>query len=709
MSLAQRSITSAIWNITANLTSMVVLFVRSVLLARLLPVEVFGVYAFANSVVRISAVVPAFGMGGAFLHRAPETEDEEQTAAVHFTLRLIFTMVWAFLLITGAFVFTSDQTRTALLLLTVTTGGMQLAHTPRVILARRVLHRRLALVQFLDALLTTLVALGLAWQGTTLWALLATDLISFMLIIVALYVWQPVWRPRLAWSSPLVRYFLRFGSRNFLASVLLRALNRIDDLWTGLYLGETSLGLYSRAYTFATYPSIILAVPINKVAEGTYAELKGERLRLSQAFFRTNALLVRSGFFLAGLLALVVPEFTRLALGTKWLPMVDAFRLMLVFTLLDPIKVTVGSLFVAVGKPEQVARVRLLQLAVLIGGLFLAGPHLGIAGVALAVDVMLVVGIAVLLWQARAYVDFSFRRLFAVPALALTVGLLLGRAAILLPGVAGSDWRTGSVKIAVFSVVYGTTLMALEHHQFFETLSFLISHVFGGVDSENSVVEESFRKQLEEKLVGHKYHSRQERAIHIKRHFHKYLAGRVLDVGSGGAGLCFYLDRCVSIDLNPATDPDVFVNLEKGNLPFISNSFDCVVCTDVLEHLENLHHIFAELVRVSRQYLIISLPNNWLGARAIICKGSHTRSMRRYGLPIERPFDRHRWFFSYTEAEDFVYGMATRMNLQVIRCEPYFGTRNQIRSALLRPWMSSRRLHNLFASALWVVLKVADE
>ncbi|MBN1977602.1 MAG: methyltransferase domain-containing protein [Anaerolineae bacterium] len=214
------------------------------------------------------------------------------------------------------------------------------------------------------------------------------------------------------------------------------------------------------------------------------------------------------------------------------------------------------------------------------------------------------------------------------------------------------------------------------------------------------------RKRLIETLFGYKYHSREERAVYIVRYFREYLAGRVLDVGSGGAGLCSYLDEGVSIDLNPAASPDVLVDLERGNLPFASNSYECVVCTDVLEHLENLHGIFAELVRVSRRYLIISLPNNWLEARAIICRGQHMRSMRRYGLPLDKPFDRHRWFFGYAEAEDFVYGMAARMELKVIECRTYFGTRNHIKAAALRPWMSSRRLHNLLASVLWAVLEV---
>jgi O-antigen/teichoic acid export membrane protein len=253
----------------------------------------------------------------------------------------------------------------------------------------------------------------------------------------------------------------------------------VDDLWAGLFLGKVPLSYYSRAYNFATYPRVILAGPINTVAGGTYAELKGDRKRLSKAFFRANALLVRSGFFLGGALALIAPEFIRLLLGAKWLPMLGAFRLMLVFTLLDPIKVTVGSLFMAVGKPEQVVKARAIQLVVLIAGLFALGLWLGIVGVALAVNAMLVVGMGILLLKARAWVDFSPRRLFGVPSLALLLAMGTAYAASMLPMAAGSDWRTGSIKALVFTLVYGVVLLAWERRQFADMLSFLTTRVLG--------------------------------------------------------------------------------------------------------------------------------------------------------------------------------------------------------------------------------------
>jgi O-antigen/teichoic acid export membrane protein len=420
MSLARRSVGSVAWNGAANLIKVFVLMVRSVLLARLLPVQVFGVYAGASAIVGLTVVLAGFGMGAAFLHRAPETEDVEQTAAVHFTLLLIFTTVWALLLGAAALLFSAGPTRTTLLLLIAVTSVTQLTQTPRLILTRRVTHQRLAIIQLINAVVSTLVAVVLALNGLALWALLAMDIVTMIVRLVGFYAWRPVWRPRLAWSKEVVRYFLGFGSRNVVAISLFQTLERAGSLWTRVFLGVGAMGFYSRAYTFATYPHTLLGLPINAVAGGTYAELKGDRRRLSEAFFRTNAFLVRTGFFLSALAALIAPEFIRLLLGEKWLPMLDAYRLMLVFALL-----------------------------------------------------------AILLHRAKAYVDFSAARLFWVPSLGVFAGLLSAQLASTLPGIAGSDWRTAFVKIAVFSVCYLGVLMILERRQTLQAVVYLATKVLG--------------------------------------------------------------------------------------------------------------------------------------------------------------------------------------------------------------------------------------
>ncbi len=466
MTLARRSLSSVTWNSISNLLQVVISLVRSILLARWLALEVFDVYPLANSIIAVTLVFPNFGLDSALIHRAPESEDEQEAAAIHFTLRLLFGFIWGAIMIGGALLFVdNDLLRLSVIVLTGTSLAKRTIRTPRLVLARRILHKRIAVIELINTILTTAVALSLAWNGAGLWALLSTDIITAVLFVIAFYFIKPVWKPRLAWSADRIRYFLRFGGRKVWDDASNQALDRLDDLWTGFTLGESAMAYYSRAYRFAVYPRMILATPINLVAGGTYAELKEDGLRLSKAFFRTNAFLVRAGFLLAGIFALVSREFIVLTIGDRWLPMLDAFRLMLIFTMFDPMKMTIADLFVAVGRPEKIVRVRLIQLGVMVSGLVVLAPTFGITGVALAVDIMLVVGIGLLLWQAQEFVQFSTKKLFFVPVLALALGLSMGFFIVRAPFVPDSHWATAFIKLIVFVPVYGGLLLLLEWQQ----------------------------------------------------------------------------------------------------------------------------------------------------------------------------------------------------------------------------------------------------
>jgi len=157
-----------------------------------------------------------------------------------------------------------------------------------------------------------------------------------------------------------------------------------------------------------------------------------------------------------------------------------------------------------------------------------------------------------------------------------------------------------------------------------------------------------------------RFRERQERTQYLYDKFKFYLKGYVLDVGCYRAALKDLLpDQSQYTGVDIAGTPDIRLNLEKvERLPFADNQFDCVICADVLEHLDNLHVIFAELIRVSARYLIISLPNNWNAARVPLQRGKGT--FAHYGLPADKPEDRHKWFFSLADAQNFIQTHLTR-------------------------------------------------
>jgi O-antigen/teichoic acid export membrane protein len=484
MSLAQRSARSIAWQSGSTWIARIVHFGRSILLARLLPIEVFGFYALATSIINLTAVVSDFGTAHAFLHRSEETEDEERAARGFFTLKLFLLSIWILLLLGIGLLFFRSAERSAFFIMVAAKIPFSLAFTSLLLLNRRVKHQRYALIQITDAIVSSGIALWIASNGSGLSALVSLDVTYSILVFLFVFTWNPVWIPRVEWNARIIRYYLRFGSKDFLGEVLLRTLDRIDDLWTSVFLGETALGLYSRAYTFATYPRTLLAVPINSVILGTFTELKAERERLSSAFRTASSILIRTGFLLVGIFVLIAPEFIELLLGSKWLPMLPAFQLMVVYALLDPMIMTMGYLLVARGQPTRILRIRLWQLGVMMLGLFAFGIRYGILGVAAAADLMMIVGMILYLRETKKHVDFSLRQLFVIPSLAFLVGL--GVSLLMLENLPeiSSLWILGGVKFAAFGLVYTLLVILPEWKSSIQLVRKILALIFRNESSD---------------------------------------------------------------------------------------------------------------------------------------------------------------------------------------------------------------------------------
>lgn len=153
------------------------------------------------------------------------------------------------------------------------------------------------------------------------------------------------------------------------------------------------------------------------------------------------------------------------------------------------------------------------------------------------------------------------------------------------------------------------------------------------------------------------FDTRESRSRFILRRFPSILQGSVLDVGCYEAPLRELLPGVKYVGVDFAGRPDVELNLEQiERLPFEDGSFDTVLCIEVLEHLNNLHAVFAELFRVARKHVLVSLPNCWSGARQPIQRGRG--DFAHYGLPLDAPKDRHKWFINATQVREFFEGQA---------------------------------------------------
>ena len=142
---------------------------------------------------------------------------------------------------------------------------------------------------------------------------------------------------------------------------------------------------------------------------------------------------------------------------------------------------------------------------------------------------------------------------------------------------------------------------------------------------------------------------------------------RILDVGAGTLakyGKKNYKERYFAIDFgnsytlnkDKSSILDNKCDFENEPLPFDDGQFEVVICTDVLEHLDNPHNFISELFRVTSNKLIVSLPNNWVGFIRSILVGANITHKGGYGLfPRPHPMgQRHKFWFNYSEARSFL-------------------------------------------------------
>ena len=223
----------------------------------------------------------------------------------------------------------------------------------------------------------------------------------------------------------------------------------------------------------------------------------------------------------------------------------------------------------------------------------------------------------------------------------------------------------------------------------------------------SNILQVSFGDECEIMIVDYaNFHERAERAKYIFENFQRYFGRKVLDVGCDKAILRTLARDVEYTGIDVGGNPDIVLNLENvEHLPFDDGAFDCVICSDVLEHLDNLHSMFSELIRVTKKYVIVSWPNAWAAARLPIQRGRG--SFKYYGLPVEKAADRHKWFFNITEAMHFVhFNIDKRNNLELVEERITMKPRPVI-LRLMRRLMYPHRLNclNRYAHTLWTVLK----
>lgn len=460
-SIATQAVNGSIVSVAASLVTLVLGSVRMVLLTRFLLPEDVGISAQALLLLNFAVQFQQMGLNNALIHHQ---QTSEKVLTTFFTMRmglLVATLaLLAALTPLIARLYPDMPLLVPVLLAYIATEVIRtLNNVQTTILAKEMAFHRLSTADVASSLSMTLVAPYLAWQGWGVWALVAEQVAG---VVPRLFLVQR-WRPRIGWDRQEAQWLWNFGKSMWAGSSFTYLIDNFDDFWVGAVLGRTPLGLYARAYEFARYPRRLIANPILSVFLPTFARLQEEPERLSRAFFRATSLMARVSGWLSLVFILGARDLITL-IGPQWLAMVPTFQLMIVYTLFDPISTGTANLLSATGYPHWIMRARLAQAILFLPTVVLLGGLLGISGVALAANLMVILGTVILLVYSRRIVTFSLRALLLWPSIAI---LVTGGSVILLNPLwrEMAPWASLLGKSIFITLLYGTLLWLTEREQ----------------------------------------------------------------------------------------------------------------------------------------------------------------------------------------------------------------------------------------------------
>lgn len=376
--LNKKVVNATKWSAITEVMSKLVSPVASMVLARLLTPEAFGVVATLNMVIAFAEIFTDAGFQRYLIqHEFKDEEDKDKSTNVAFWSNLVMSFVlWGIIAIFCEPLATLVGSPGLGLVLVVACASIPLAAFSSIQMAlfkrsfdfKTLFWRRLAVI-----LVPLCVTIPLAFWMRSYWALVIGTIVANLVNALLLTI-KSNWKPRKYYSFARLKDMFSFCAWSVVDRVLIWATSYIDIFFIGRALNTYYLGVYRTSIsTVGQFTSLITAsilpviMPAISRLQNDFPEMRKTLLKFQKY---TSVLLLPIGVGIFMFKDLV----TAVMLGDQWTeaaPFIGLWALMEVITVI--FSRFCSNVYPAIGKPRISVVVQVLHLVVLIPAVIISG------------------------------------------------------------------------------------------------------------------------------------------------------------------------------------------------------------------------------------------------------------------------------------------------------------------------------------------------
>ncbi len=460
--LKGRSLRGGTVTVAAQAARFFLLMGSTMVLARLLTPEDFGLLAMVTAITNFVRMFKDIGLSTATIQKADINHTQISTLFwINVAIGLTLAVVTVALAPAVSWFYSEPRLTLITLALAIAFifGGLSVQH--QALLQRHMRFSTLAAIQITSTAVSVVIAIAAALYGLRYWALVLMQIAEAVVMMICVWIassWCPGWPRR----DSRVRSMLAFGG-NVTGSRFAHYFARnLDRILLGRFHGSFALGIYSKAYSILMLPINQIRTPLNMVALPALSSIQKEQAKFAKYYTKLLSFIAFASMPLTAYLAVCSESIIRLLLGNQWLQAAGIFQVLAITAFIQPVAGTRGALLLSLGQSGRYLKVSIFQSLVLVV-CFAAGLPWGPIGVATSYTISNYLILYPLLWYSYRFSPVSVKDFLRAIWRAVVASLGMGAVLFLLLSFMAEQSHVTKVAISFVTgaVVYPLIWLAM--------------------------------------------------------------------------------------------------------------------------------------------------------------------------------------------------------------------------------------------------------
>lgn len=367
-SLKAKTLSGVIWKFGERVSAQAVNFIVSIILARLLLPEDYGLIALVTVFITICNKIVVSGFATSLIQK----KDADN---LDFSTVFYFSLAVAVVLYTGLFFsapfiadFYSAESDPKLFIQVIRVMGLNLFviavnSVQQAYVSRTMQFKKFFYSTIIGTIISAIVGIAMAYAGKGVWALVAQNLI--LAVVNGIVLWFMVkWRPELKFSFKRLKTLYSYGWKIFVASMIKILYNDLRSLVIGKVYTAADLAFYNKAQSFPQLIDTNVEGTIDSVLFPAISKKQSSvddmRAMLRRAIKTTSYVLMP---LLAGLSAVAKP-FIIILLTDKWAESIPLMQILAFSFMFAPVELENLQAIKAIGRSDVALKVEIIKKVV---------------------------------------------------------------------------------------------------------------------------------------------------------------------------------------------------------------------------------------------------------------------------------------------------------------------------------------------------------